>query len=100
MKSMFILSSVSKNTEQISASVSFGAVWFLQGQYVPYFTMITTYKILVENLKWRDNLEDLGVNGRMILRRILKEEAARMWTGFIWLKKGYSSEKAGNLLTS
>ena len=38
------------------------------------------------NLKNRDNLEDLGIDGRTILTRILVKYDRRVWTGFIWLR--------------
>jgi hypothetical protein len=34
------------------------------------------------------HLEDLGLGGRMILKRILRRESARMWSGLIWLRIG------------
>jgi hypothetical protein len=42
-------------------------------------------RILVENLKARIHLEDLGIDGRIILKWFLKKRGARMWTRFIWL---------------
>jgi hypothetical protein len=38
-----------------------------------------------------DCLEDLGVDGCIILKWILKEWDGRAWSGFIWLKIGKSS---------
>jgi hypothetical protein len=38
-----------------------------------------------ENLKGRNHLDDLVVDGRIILKWILKEPRIRVWTGFICL---------------
>jgi hypothetical protein len=39
-------------------------------------------KFLLESLKIKDHLEDLGVNGDIILKLILGKYCGRMWTGF------------------
>ena len=41
------------------------------------------------NLKERDYLEDLTVEG-MILKWVLKKQNGRTWTGLIWLSIGIS----------
>jgi hypothetical protein len=41
-----------------------------------------------ENLKRRDHLKDLGVDGRTILDWILGKEGGKLWTGFVWLRIG------------
>jgi hypothetical protein len=38
-------------------------------------------KWYVENLKGRDHLEDLSVDGNIILKLILKKQDLRVWTG-------------------
>ena len=38
------------------------------------------------NLKNRDYLEDLGIDGWTILTRILVKYDGKLWTGFIWLR--------------
>jgi hypothetical protein len=45
---------------------------------------------LLENLKGRDRLEDLGVDGKIMLEWILGKEGAKVWTGCIWLRIGTS----------
>jgi hypothetical protein len=45
--------------------------------------------ILVGNMKKKDHLEDLGIDGKKILKRILKKQDVRVWPGFIWLGIGF-----------
>jgi hypothetical protein len=47
-------------------------------------------KILVGKSECKRSLEDLGVDGKIILEWILKKWVRRMWTGFIWLRIGTS----------
>jgi hypothetical protein len=35
-------------------------------------------------------LEDVGVDGRIILKWIWEKYGENMWTGFIWLRRGTS----------
>jgi hypothetical protein len=44
-----------------------------------------TKKFWSENLKGRDDSEDLDVDGMLILKRLLGKLGGKMWTGFIWL---------------
>jgi hypothetical protein len=46
------------------------------------------------NLRERDHLEDPGIDGRIILRCILRKWSAGTCTGLIWLRIG----KLGGLL--
>jgi hypothetical protein len=36
----------------------------------------------------RDHVEDLGVDGRIILEFVLKISVGRAWSGLIWLRSG------------
>jgi hypothetical protein len=41
----------------------------------------------VVNLRERDHLHDLGLEGRVILKSSLKEnDGGAAWTGFVWFK--------------
>jgi hypothetical protein len=43
------------------------------------------YDILVKNMKGRNHLRDLGVDGRILLKWALKEQGMKVWTEIIWL---------------
>jgi hypothetical protein len=43
-------------------------------------------KFLLGNLKGRAHLEDIGKDGRIILKYILDKLCGRVWTGFIWFR--------------
>jgi hypothetical protein len=40
----------------------------------------------LENLRGRDRFGDLGVDGRILLKRILKKLGMKMWIGFVRLR--------------
>jgi len=42
------------------------------------------------NMKARGHLENLSVDGRTVLKCILKKWDGRVWTGLIWLRIGAS----------
>ena len=43
------------------------------------------YRVLVEKPEGKDCLEDPGIDGRIILRWIIRKWAVREWTGLILL---------------
>jgi hypothetical protein len=45
-------------------------------------------RILVGNLRERDHLEDLCIDGKKILRWIYRKWNGAAWTGLIWLRIG------------
>jgi hypothetical protein len=56
--------------------------------------MTNSYKILVGNPERGDYVEDLGVDERIILKRISMEESMKLWTGFVGLR----TEPTGGLV--
>ena len=42
------------------------------------------------NMKDKDGLEDVVVEGTTILKKICKKQDGRAWTGLIWLRRGTS----------
>ena len=46
------------------------------------------YWVLMGNLRERDNLEDPGIDGRIILRWIFRKLVVGAWTGSSWLRIG------------
>jgi hypothetical protein len=48
------------------------------------------YRVLVWKTERRDNLEDTGVNGRIILRWTFRNWVGGAMTGLIWLRIGTS----------
>ena len=47
-----------------------------------------TCKVLVGKPEEIDHLGDVGVDGRVILKSILKKSFARTWIGLVWLRIG------------
>ena len=44
------------------------------------------------NLKEEDHLEDLVIDGKIILKFNFKKWGGKVWTGFTWLRRGTSGE--------
>jgi hypothetical protein len=42
------------------------------------------------SLNGRDHVEDLGIDGRIILECIVRKQSGKIWAGFIWLRIGTS----------
>ena len=55
------------------------------------------YRVPVGNLRERDHLEKLGVDGRIILEWMLKKLVDRKCNGLIWLRIG---KAAGDFLNT
>jgi hypothetical protein len=52
--------------------------------------MTNAYEIVVGNLKGRDPLEYLGLDGRITLVQTLKKQSGEVRAGRIWLRIGTS----------
>jgi len=44
----------------------------------------------LENLKGIDHIEDLDVDGRTMLERMLGKQGGNVWIGLTWLRTGIS----------
>jgi len=47
-------------------------------------------KFWLEDMNGGNHLKNLGVDGKLILERILEKQDGRMWTGCIWIRIGTS----------
>jgi hypothetical protein len=45
-----------------------------------------------ENLKEGDHLEDLVIDGKIVLKFNLQKWGGKLWTGFTWLRRETSGE--------
>ena len=59
---------------------------FTPGEERPYHISYTGF--WWGNVRKRDHLEDPGINGRIILRRIFRKWDVEVWAGSNWLRIG------------
>jgi hypothetical protein len=52
------------------------------------FSVRNAYKILVGRPEGKSSLEDIGIDGRIILKWITKKYNTRVWTELIWYRVG------------
>jgi hypothetical protein len=48
--------------------------------------ILNACNLLVGKYKGKDNLTNLGIDGRIKIKRILRNCGGRLWTGCIWLR--------------
>lgn len=53
--------------------------------------ILAVHLACTENLKERDHLRSLDIDGRIEFKWILKKQVATMYKGFSWLRMGASS---------
>ena len=46
------------------------------------------YRVFVCDVMERDHMEDLGLDGKVILKRIFRKWDGEAWTGLLWLRIG------------
>jgi hypothetical protein len=46
------------------------------------------FKVLVGNVKGKDHVGDMCLDGRIILKWVLKKGNMSEWTGFSWIRVG------------
>jgi hypothetical protein len=55
-------------------------------------SMLNMHKIFwLEHLKGRGYMEDLGIDERIILERLLGTKGGKVWIGFTWFRMGTGS---------
>jgi hypothetical protein len=57
-----------------------------QGMWHVWETALVHTEFLLQNLNERGNLEDLGIERRIILKLKFEKVAREAWTGLIWLR--------------
>jgi hypothetical protein len=58
----------------------------LSGRYMDTCELFHIKYLSLVNLKGRDHLEDLGIDGKIILKWMLGKEGGKMRTGYMWLR--------------
>jgi len=58
----------------------------------------SVYRVLVRKPEGKNHLEDPGIDGKIILRWIIRKWDVGAWTGLIWLRIGPGGDtcKCGN----
>jgi hypothetical protein len=60
------------------------------GAYSTHRRDKNVYEILIGKLEWRNHLEDLGVDEKVLLESVIEKQGGKVWTGCIWFMTGTS----------
>ena len=64
--------------------------WNVEGKEEKMGKTVWEIKFVSFSVRQIDHLEDLRIDGRIILKLLLKNREERLWTGFVWMRLDFS----------